>query len=140
MKKKPKDPSWLDNEPFVPITYEMMDSRAYKQLSKAGIKILIFTMRKVKIKNPIDRFKYQFTFTYPEARKYGLWDSFFARGINQLHDLGFLDIVIKGGRRGESKFCTYYRLSQRWKKYGTPEFKRLHKGYAISVHGDYLDA
>jgi hypothetical protein len=114
----------------------MMDSAAFKELTESGLKILILFMRKVKIKNPIDRFKFQFAFTYPEAKKLGICDTSFCRGIKQLQRVGFLDVVIKGGRRGESKYCTYYRLSQRWKKYGTPEFKNHWEGHCVGVHGD----
>jgi hypothetical protein len=132
-----KEKSWLnDSKGFIAITFDMMDSKAFRKLTESGLKALIFCMRKVKIKNPIDRFKYQFLFTYPEANKQGICDASFCRGIKQLQGLGFIDIVIKGGRRGESKFCTHYRLSQRWKKYNTPEFKNHWEGHCVDIHGD----
>lgn len=137
MLRRRKEPSWLDDSKgFIAITYEMMDSKAFRELTESGIKALILFMRKVKIRNPIDRFKFQFPFTYPEAKKQGICDASFCRGIKQLQRLGFLDIVIKGGKRGESKDCTYYRLSQRWKKYGSPEFKNYWEGHCVGVHGD----
>ena len=140
MTRKRKEPSWLDDSKgFVAITYEMMDSKAHRELTESGLKTLILCMRKVKIRNPLDRFKFQFPFTYPEAKKQGIGDASFCRDIKQLQRLGFLDIVVKGGKRGESKCCTYYRLSQRWKKYGTSEFKNHWEGHCVGVHSDDTD-
>jgi len=139
-RRKSKEPSWLDDSKgFVAITFEMIDSKAFKNLTGSGLKALILLMRKNKEKHPIDRFKYQFSFTYPEGKKEGICNASFCRGIKQLYRLGFIDIVIKGGLRGVSKYPSYYRLSQRWKKYGTPEFKKLPDGYCLDVHGDYLN-
>jgi hypothetical protein len=120
---------------FVPFTYEMMDSKAFRELTGAALKALIFCMRKVKTHHPIDRFRLHFSLTYAEAKKQGLTDSTFRRGIKQLQELGFIDCVMKGGMRFQGKACSLYRLSQRWKDYGTSNFKKLHDGYCEVVHG-----
>ena len=137
MTKKRKEPSWLDDSKgFVAITYEMMDSQAFQELTGTGLKTLILLTRKNKTKHPIERFKYQFPFTYPEAKKNKIGNASFCRAIKQLQRVGFIDIVIKGGLRGVSKYCNYYRLSQRWKKYGTHEFKNYWEGHCVGVHGE----
>jgi len=136
--RKKKEPSWLDDSKgFVAITFEMIDSTAFKELTGSGLKALILLMRKNKNSKPLERFKYQFSFTYPEGRKQGICNASFCRAIKQLHRLGFIDIVIKGGLRGVSKYPNYYRLSQRWKQFGTPAFQKIRDGYDISIHGEF---
>ncbi len=120
---------------FVPITYEIIDSLSFKELTGAAMHALILCMRKVKTNNPHDRFSYEFTLTYREAKKSGLHASAFDRGIKRLHELGFVDIVHRGGMRYQGKACTKYRLSQRYQRYGTPEFLERHDGYCEEVHG-----
>ena len=121
---------------FVAITYEMIESKAFKELNSSSLKSLILCMRKVKTYDPIDRFKLQFSLTYPEANKQGLWDSAFSRGIKQLQQLGFIDCVMKGGMRFQGKANSLYRLSQRWKRSGMPDFQKQHEGYCETVHGE----
>jgi hypothetical protein len=121
---------------FVAVTYEMINSKAYKELSGSALRALILCLRKVKTYHPIDRFNSHFEFTYPEARKQGLGDASFFRGLTQLQKVGFIDCVMRGGARWEGKGRSQYRLSKRWKQYGTPDFKELHKGYCVSVNGN----
>ena len=78
--KSTKNKSWIDGG-FVAITYEIMNSKAFKSLNGSALKTLVLCMRKVKVNNPIDRFKYHFEFTYPEARKQGLVGISFCRGF-----------------------------------------------------------
>ena len=121
--------------PFVALTYEMIDCKAFKELNGAAMHALILCIRKVKTYNPHDRFSFQFTLTFAEAKKSGLHASAFDRGIKQLHALGFIEIVHRGGMRFQGKACTKYRLSQRYQKYGTAEFIERHEGYCEEVHG-----
>ena len=45
--RKKKEPSWLDDSKgFVAITFEMIDSTAFKELTGSGLKALILLMRK----------------------------------------------------------------------------------------------
>jgi hypothetical protein len=121
---------------FVAVTFEMMNSAAYRKICGSALKALLLCLRKVKTYDDIDRYSQYFTLTHPEAQKQGLWPSAFNRGIKQLVEVGFIDIVSRGGMRCEGKACSYYRLSKRWKKYGTPEFQeRRYRGYAEDVHG-----
>lgn len=121
---------------FVAITYEMIDSRAFKELNVSALKALILCMRKVKTHDPVDRFTLQFSLTYTEAQKQGLCHSSFCRGMKELQQLGFIDCITRGGMRFQGKNRSYYRLSKRWKGYGTPNFDTQWKGYCVGVHGE----
>lgn len=120
---------------FVALTYEIIDGRAFKKLNGAAMKAFILCLRKVRTFNPHDRYSYQFTLTYAEAQKSGLWASAFDRGIKELHKFGFIEIVHRGGMRFQGKSRTTYRLSQRYQKYGTAEFVERHEGHSEEVHG-----
>jgi len=64
------------------------------------------------------------TFTYTEAAYFNIIDSTFHRTIKTLVKRGFLDVEHRGGTfgHGEIKDYTRFKLSQRWKAWGTPEF------------------
>ena len=60
-------------------------------------------------------------FTYDEAKNnFGIPRSTFRRAIDQLVDLGFIDITHHGG--GMMKDASKYAISERWKEYGKKEF------------------
>lgn len=60
-------------------------------------------------------------FTYAEAeRKFGLTRARFSRALNQLIELGFINIAHHGG--GLMGDCTLYSISDRWRHYGTDQF------------------
>jgi hypothetical protein len=60
-------------------------------------------------------------FTYDEAiNKFGIPRSIFSRTIDQLVNLGFIDISHHGG--GLLKDCSKYAISERWRDYGKEEF------------------
>ena len=62
-------------------------------------------------------------FPYCEAKnKYGIPATTFARAIDQLIKFGLIDINHHGG--GMAKDMTTYYISDRWRDYGTPEFKK----------------
>ena len=62
-------------------------------------------------------------FPYCEAKKkYGIPATTFARAIDQLIKFGLIDINHLGGRM--AKDMTTYYISDRWRDYGTPEFKK----------------
>jgi len=61
-------------------------------------------------------------FTYSEAKEnYGILQSRFRRAIDSLIENGFIDVVKSAG--GLFKEVTLYGLSERWRKYGTPQFE-----------------
>jgi hypothetical protein len=60
-------------------------------------------------------------FTYDEAKSnYGISRSTFCRAIDQLVDLGFIDITHQGG--GMMQDASNYGISERWKEYGKKDF------------------
>ena len=60
-------------------------------------------------------------FTYDEAKNnFGIPRSTFRRAIDQLVDLGFIDITHHGG--GMMKDASKYAISESWKAYGKKEF------------------
>lgn len=59
-------------------------------------------------------------FTCSEAERYGITRGRFVRAIDQLIEVGFLDISHSGF--GLHRDATLYSLSQRWKFYKTPDF------------------
>lgn len=68
----------------------------------------------------------EIVFTYAEAKeKYGITQWRFQRAIDDLIDKGFLDIAKSAG--GLFKETTLYALSDRWRVYGTPDFKETHR-------------
>jgi len=64
-------------------------------------------------------------FTYVEANHFGISNSTFLTIIKKLVKLGFIDIDHQGGAYG--KDYSRYNLSDRWRKYGTTEFKEVIK-------------
>ena len=61
-------------------------------------------------------------FTYPESKKkLGITDGTFRNAIDELRIKGFIDIAEYGGGLNKSK--NLYEISDRWKLYGTPEYK-----------------
>jgi len=62
-------------------------------------------------------------FTYKEAlHKYGFSESTFRNAIDELMDKGFIDIAEASG--GIYKVKNLYSISNRWRKYDTPEYEQ----------------
>lgn len=135
VRKTKKEDSWIEGG-FVAITFEMMNHKAYKELTGSAIKALILCMRKVKEMHRTERFKVIFSLTYPEARKQGLCNVTFWRSMKSLQRVGFIDCIMKGGLRCDRKTPSAYRLSLRWKKYGTPDFEDIHPGHCEEINGE----
>jgi DNA-binding PadR family transcriptional regulator len=61
-------------------------------------------------------------FTYDEAQqKYRITTGRFTRALDQLVDRGFIDVTATG--MGVHRVKTWYAISDRWRDYGTPNFK-----------------
>lgn len=74
-------------------------------------------------------------FCYGEAGGYGIDGRSFCKAIDELIRVGLIDITSQGS--GLHKDKSKYSISERWKKYGTPEFevrvrqkRRCHWGFA----------
>ena len=111
--------------PFVPLTWELLNSQAYKELTHSAGKALPYFLGKVKVSydNP-QRHLTAFSFTYTEAKRYGFANGTHHRVIVELMDKGFIDPVDKGGLRGGGLSSSLFKLSERWKKYSTTDFEK----------------
>lgn len=113
--------------PYVMLRYDILNHKAYKELSSSAARMLPYFMAKVKV--PFwekDYYRAEFEFPYAEAVNYGCPRRTFAGVIKALMKHGFIDPVKKGGRRcfaglGPSVF----KLSQRWEAFGSFDFQQV---------------
>jgi len=112
--------------PFVPMTFNMLNSQAYKDLTFAARAMLPFFIGKPK-KNIRDAsyLQAEFTFSYKEAVSCGCSTRTFLRVIEDLMRKGFIDPVDKGGLRGCKLSNNIFRNSDRWKQYGKTGFVQV---------------
>lgn len=118
-----KDKRKLAIPPFVPMTWTMLNSKAYTALTFAARAMLPYFIGKPKINIRSDLYlKTQFSISYKEAITYGCSTRTFTRVIEDLMRKGFIDPVDKGGLRGWGLSCNVFRMSDRWKQYGGKNF------------------
>ena len=107
---------------FVPITFEEMDSMAFISLNGNSAKLYGYLKRAARTaayKNGMSRQgDVQFDFTYSEAKRHGFSESTFIRAIRQLWEKGFIELVERGGLRGQGRSNSRYKLAAYWKTYG----------------------
>lgn len=122
--KRPKAP------PFVMLPWHLLNSSAYRSLPPSAAKALPFFLGKPHI-SPANSalFEAVFSFPYQEARRVlGFGTSTFFKVISDLVKFGFIDPVTKGGLRGNRLSCNEFKVSRRWKSYGTDNFKEVRWG------------
>jgi hypothetical protein len=61
------------------------------------------------------------SFPYSEANHFGISTAQFHRILKTLVEKGFIDVEHRGGGLGRD--YSRYKLSERWRKWGTPEFE-----------------
>lgn len=107
--------------PFVPLLWDTLHSKAYKELPPSTAKLLPYFLGKVRV-NPRhpEYYNMTFSFTYSEAEAYGCSRRTFYSVVSALVEYGFVDPVKRGGLRGMSMSSSIFRLSDRWKQYGNP--------------------
>lgn len=111
---------------FVALPFDMLKSRAYIELPPTARGMLPYFLWKVKIPNTDPSYYYvDFTLTFSEAIKYGCSKRSFYRVLEDLMQHGFIDPIRKGGRNGGRDTASIFRLSKRWEKYDTFEFKGI---------------
>jgi len=109
--------------PFVTVTWEVLNSQAFKSLPFSARACLPYWLGKPKapVKSS-DYYEKEFSFSYPEANRYGFASATFFKIICVLVEKGFVDPKGKGGLKcdgfGLNRFC----LSRRWEKYGKADF------------------
>jgi hypothetical protein len=121
------------------MSFELLHSEAYKRLNYApAIKVLNWFREKVKLevnKGKRGKHRYQIidgdiSFTYREAVFRGLSPQQFSKALKELHKLGFIEIKKPGSAlKGD---WTQFAFSERWREFGTPNFKHLK--FPQSVH------
>ena len=134
--------------PGVYLESELLDSSAFRKLTKAEILVYLRFLRKRQIKTtPFGRGRREaknivnngeIIFPYREAEaKLQITQSTFRKAIDHLVEYGFLDIAKSGSFNPYGKNePSLYAVSERWKKFGTPDFVRgireksgVHHGY-----------
>lgn len=120
----------LKRDAYVP--YELLNSKAFRELSANGIRVLMRFLQKrtwVKTKKRGGRpcfINTGLSFTYVEAQDVlGIGISSFWENMKRLVEVGFVDIEHQGGGLGRD--FSRYAFSERWRYYGTPQFKEVKK-------------
>lgn len=112
--------------PFVPLTWQMLNSQAYKELPASAAKALPYFLGKVKVGyNDLQKYHIEFSLSYTEAQRFSFAVAIYYRVIENLTKYGFIDPIDKGGLRSRNRSYNLFRLSMRWKLYGTSEFERI---------------
>jgi hypothetical protein len=116
---------------------DLFYSDAFKVLSASAIRTLMRCLQKRKWEKVKVHNKKQivytdegFIFPYTEAAFLGIGTTQFWKNIKKLIDVGFLDLVHQGGwynKDEKEKDYNVYKLSERWRKYNTPEFVMVEK-------------
>jgi hypothetical protein len=126
-KYKIKNQIWLEADMFY--------SEAFNCLKTSGIKTLMRCLQKRKWetgrKKKAIYTNEGFIFPYAETKALNICgDTQFCENIKKLIEVGFLDVVHQGGwyqKHEKEKDYSVYKLSERWRKYGTPEFEEVEK-------------
>ncbi len=108
---------------FVMLDRDILYGKVYTDLPHSAARLVPYFRGKVKCANQDNKlYRETFEFTYREAKYLGFSASTFSKGIKSLVSHGFIDRVRVGNCFGDVKNSSIYRLSQRWKLYGNPEF------------------
>jgi len=108
----------------------LIQSKAFMELSGTASKVLLWFMYRRQMtkigRNGKEKWiicnNGEIYFTYSEAqKKYNLTRPRFQRAIDDLIDKGFIEINHLGG--GMMKDPSTYSISEKWKDYGTDNFK-----------------
>jgi hypothetical protein len=117
MKKRKKSGK---TPPFVAITWELLNSKTYKELPFSARTALVYFSGKTKrFPTELDYYEIEFEFPYAEAENLGFSRGTFFQIINSLVRYGFIDPVIRGGKRGFGYSNSVFKVSKRWSAYGT---------------------
>ena len=119
-----------NRSPFVLIERELLNSSAFIELPKTASKVFLWFIARrqfvsSKVKGSKEWSNYnngEIVFSYPEAvTRFKLSRPAFSRALTALIEYGFIDINHHGG--GMIKDMTTYYISDRWRDYGTLDFK-----------------
>lgn len=113
---------------YVALPYEMEGSEAIKKLSASAIRVLLRFLLKRPWSKVGKRTEYEnsgLVFTYPEAASMGIKNTTFYDAIKRLVEVGLIEVEHQGGVY--EKDCSKYAISERWREYGTENFKKVSK-------------
>lgn len=119
--------------PFVALPWEIMNSKAYINLSPSSAKALPYFLGKygreygmayVKSRSPSFSGK-PIVFSYAEAERLGFATRTFSRVIQDLIAKGFIEMAGYGGLRGFCKTNNKFILSTRWERYDKLDFQAV---------------
>jgi len=119
------------------LSWELLESKAFSKLSASQIRTLLRFLQKrdwaTKGKGKSKKWIYKnnsLSFTYSEANEVlGIGDTQFSINIRKLMEVGFIDLEHQGGACGRD--FSRFNVSDRWRKYGTPEFEAVTKKRAL---------
>lgn len=114
-KKRRKRKNKIDGE-FTYLENKLTDSAPWKNLPIRAC-YLYFEIRK----KWAGRDRARIVFTHREAREF-MTENTFKKHRNKLVKNGFIDVVDRGGLWGQKAI---FALSNRWKKWGTKDFKEV---------------
>jgi hypothetical protein len=125
----------INNE--IRIKAEIFYSEAFKSLSRSAMLTLMRCLQKRKWdfegkhkKRKMVYLNQDFIFPYAEAAFLGIGTTQYCKNIKKLIEVGFLDLVHQGGwyqKHEREKDYSVYKLSERWRDYGTNEFVKVEK-------------
>lgn len=125
------------------IIADMYYSEAFKSLSRSAMLTLMRCLQKrkwtVEGKGKKSKRIYldeEFIFPYTEAAFLEIGTTQHWKNINKLIEVGFLDLAYQGGwyqKHEREKDYSRYKLSERWRDYGKPEFKPVAKKKALPI-------
>jgi hypothetical protein len=130
------NPDHLENEPKIYITVEMLNSDAFRSLSRRAMLVFLDFLSKremVRAGKRNGKVVWQclnngeIIYTYSEANERGVRGQQFPAAIDELQAKGFIDIKHqgRGGRKpveGSGDVSLYW-IDDRWKDYGTDNFR-----------------
>jgi hypothetical protein len=126
--------------PFVPLTWDMLNSKAYIELPPSAAKALPYFFGKVRrVFDDPERYKEVFTFSYPEGQRLGFSHTTFAKTIRDLEKFGFIDWVAQGGLRGKGKGYNRFKLTCKWENYKSQEQKKIIKPKFFKAKKDRIE-
>ena len=115
--------------PGIYLESEVLASAAFAELNLNGIRVLLRFYQKRHFSSKKGRNgrrsreilnNGQIVFPYTEAEEMGIHKSSYTRAIDTVLALGFIDIAHSG--EGLYRSATLYAVSDRWRKWGTPDF------------------
>jgi len=129
----------LKRDVWVP--WELLQSKAFKELSPSAMRVLLRFLQKRKWwkegKGVRARIVYEnsgLAFTYEEAAWIGIRNTAFFEAVKRLIGVGFVDVEHQGGAYG--KDFSRYAISERWRDYGTENFKKVEKKRSLQIGMD----